>query len=151
MEKNLSPEQREKVEAHGWIHSSIIIEVQGNEKTHVKTSLENLVAKLEKEKGIDICSKSYEEARELGKGIYSCSVEIVLITRDFGRLIHVALLYSPSSLEIYTPKEIKFHIGEAQNALIDISNIVTTLAQTVFIQDGRIRQLQRLLQKEPKT
>lgn len=136
----LTENQREKVEEAGWIHASIIIEVQGNDKEHIKNALENLVGRLSSEKGIEICSTKYSEIVELQPSLYSYNADVEFIARDFGRLIHVALLYSPSAVEIFAPKEMKVPIGEAQNIMVDISNIVTSLAQAVFIQQGQLQK-----------
>jgi hypothetical protein len=135
---------RELIEDAGWINMSMIIEVQGNDQGHVKESLEKMAEKIKNEKNIEVYATDFDETKEIKENWYSLNLEIKLIARDFGRLTNIALLYSPSVVEILEPKDnIKIPIGEAQNILVDISNVVTALAQAVFIQEGRLKKMQK--------
>ncbi len=138
----LTEKQREKIEKGNWINTSIIVEVQGNDKDYVRESLEGLVSRLKKEKGVEVYETKYDEIREFKEKLFALNVEIKLLAKDFGVLIRISLLYSPSVIEIYAPKEIKIPIGEAQNIMADISNIVTKLAHAIFIQEGKLKKLQ---------
>lgn len=135
---------RELIEDAGWINLSMIIEVQGNDKGHVKKSLENMAEKIKQEKNVKVYAVDFDEIDEMKENWYSLNMELKLAARDFGRLTTLALLYSPSAVEILEPKDnIKIPIGEAQNILVDISNVVTSLAQAVFIQQGRLKKMQK--------
>ncbi len=140
MAPKLTDKQREKVEEGGWIHASMVVEVQGNEKEHVKKSLENHIDKIRKEPGVEIVSSNPAEPSEFKQGFYAASAELSILVKDFNVMTRAALLYSPSSIEIFEPKELKIPLGDAQNILNDISNIVTTLAHTVFVQEGQLRK-----------
>jgi len=135
-----TPKQIEKIKEGGWINAYFLIEVQGNDKEHIKKALEEMIGKLKMEQGIEIYSEKYDEIRELREKLYAYNVELKFIAKDFGRLTHAALLYSPSVVEIYEPKEIKIPVGEAQNMLVDVANIITSLAHTIFIQSGKLRK-----------
>ena len=149
---DLTDKQREMIEDGGWLHSSLIIEIQGNDKEHVKASLDRLVEKLKSEKGIDVYTTDFDEIQELKEKWYSLHVELKLLAKDFGRLTHVALTYSPSAIEILAPeKELKIPIGDAQNTLIDIANVVTSLAHAVFVQGGQLRKIQQEQGKKDNT
>ncbi len=139
----LTDKHREKLEVGNWINAYFLIEVQGNDKEHVKKSLEDLVGRLKQEKGVDIHEEKYDEMRELDKNLYSYNVELKFLAKDFSVLTHLALLYSPSSVEIYDPSKITIPVGDAQNMLIDISNVVTSLAHAMFIQSGKLRKYEQ--------
>lgn len=137
----LTDKQKELIEEAGWINASMIIEVQGNDKKYIKESLEKMVERFSNEKGAQLYDRKYEELQELQENWYSIHVELKFIAKDFGILTHIALLYSPSAFEIYEPKEVKIKVGEAQNILVDISNLVTSLAHTVYAQQGHLRKI----------
>ena len=136
----LTDKQIEKIRVGNWINASFLIEVQGNDKEYVKKSLEDMIARLKKEKGADVYEEKYDEIHELDKKLYSYNVEVRFLAKHFGILTHLTLLYSPSVVEIYEPKKITVEIGEAQNLLIDIASVVTSLAHALFIQTGKLRK-----------
>ncbi len=136
----LTDNQREKLELGKWINAYFLIEVQGNDKEHVKKALEELMNKFKKEAGVDSYEEKYSEIRELKDKHYAYHIETKFLAKDFNVLVHLALLYSPSVVEIYAPEKIILPIGDAQNILIDIANIVTSLAHALFIQTGKLRK-----------
>lgn len=150
MAAKLTDKQREKIEEGGWIYASMVVEVQGNEKEHVKKALETHIDKVRKEPGVEIISSKPSEPTEFKSGFYSASADLSVLVKDFNIMTRVALLYSPSSIEIFAPKEVKVPIGDAQNILNDISNIVTTLAHTVFVQEGQLRKYRPSEAKNPQ-
>ncbi len=140
----LTEKQYSKIEEGKWIHATITIEVQGNDKKYVKKALEDLVGKLKKERGVEIVEEKYSEISEIRDNFYSYSVDLDFLAHDFGIMTRIALLYSPSYVEIFEPKkEVKIPIGEAQNLLVDIAHIVTSLSHAVFIQRGKLKQLEQ--------
>ncbi len=137
----LTNSQREKLDEANWIHASTIVEVQGNDKDYIKKALDAHIDKIKKERGIEVYDAILSEPRELHEKLYSTNAELKFIAKDFNVLVRMATMYSPSALEIYSPKKITLPIGDAQNILADISNIVTSLAHTIFIQEGQLRKL----------
>ncbi len=137
----LTDKQREKIEDGGWMHATIAIEVQGNDKDYAKDALEKMIERMEKESGVQIVDKEFSDFEKTEKDLFSYSCEIEFIAHDFGKLTRIALLYSPSYYEIHKPKKVTIEIGEAQNMLADISHIVTSLSHAVFVQRGKLRQL----------
>lgn len=136
----LTSAQREKIEEGGWVHASMVVEVQGNDKDHIKGALERHIEKIKKEAGVDIYGVIFSDPTMFRENLFACNAELKFIAKDYSILAHLALLYSPSSIEIYEPKQINLPLGDAQNILVDISNIVTSLAHTIFIQEGQLRK-----------
>lgn len=144
MDKIAEAKANELAEEDGWINTGIIIEVQGNDEEHTRKSLEDMVERLSKEKGVKIYEADYSDINPLKEDWFSLHVDLKFVAKDFNRLVHVALLYSPSAAEILEPsKEIKLQVGDAQNLMIDIANVVTRLAHTVFAQQGMINKTQK--------
>jgi len=103
-----------------------------------------MVERLSKEQGIKIYEANYADLEKLKENWFSLHVDVKFVAKDFNKLVHVALLYSPSAAEILAPsKEIKLPIGDAQNLMIDIANVVTRLAHTVFAQQGMLQKAQK--------
>jgi len=132
---------KELVEDSGWVNASLIIEVQGNDKDHIKMALTTMVERLEKEKQVKVYDKKLSKIETLDSGLFSHHIEVKLVARDFGKMVYLALMYSPSSVEIISPKNITIPAGEAQNILADVSSIVVSLAHSVFAKQGEINRL----------
>lgn len=149
----LSEKQRELIDDAGWINTSIIIEVQGNDKEHTRNALEKIVERLKEEKGVDVYDVHYDDLHELEGNWFALNTEIKFIAKDFGTLSRIALLYSPAAAEILEPqKELKISVGDAQNILVDISEVVSSLAHTVFAAQGELNLAKKELEagKAPK-
>lgn len=139
----LTEKQIEKIKAGSWINASFIIEVQGNDQAHIKKSLEDMMLRLKQESGVEAYEEKYSEISKVKENFLTYNVEIRLIAKDFNVLTHLALLYSPSVVEIYEPKSISINVGDAQNILVDISSVVTSLAHALFIQSGKLRKYEQ--------
>jgi len=142
---------RELVEDGGWINATIIIEAQGNDKEHIKTALNTMIERLEDEKQIKVYKKTFSKPEDMEKGMFSSHVEVGIIARDFGKMVYMALMYSPSNVEILSPKNITVPAGEAQNILADVSSIVVSLAHSVFAKQGEINRLQGIAPSQKKS
>jgi hypothetical protein len=74
-------------------------------------------------------------------GLFSTWAQVKMLARDFTTLVKVATQYSPIGIEILRPAEVRLSLGEAQGALLDISQ--TSLNFTRMI-------MERMLSKEEK-
>ena len=133
---------RSLIDERKWINAEIIIEVQGNDEKHMKEALDALMERLEKEEKIKVYDKEYSKTDKLDTGLLSQHVEVKLVARDFGKMVYIALMYSPSNVEVLSPKNITVDSGEAQNILADISSVVVSLAHSVFAKQGEINRMQ---------
>jgi hypothetical protein len=142
---------RELIEDGGWINAAIIIEVQGNDKEHVEDALKNMIERLEKEEKIKVYEKNIHDPESLEGDMLSSHVEVKFVARDFGKLAYVALMYSPSSAQILSPKNLSLNAGEAENILADISSVVVSLAHSVFAAQGEINRLKGTAPSQKKS
>jgi len=139
------------IEEGGWINASMIIEVQGNDKGHIKTALDTLVERLEKEDQIKVYEKNFSKPEPLEGAMFSNHVEVKFVARDYGKMVFVALMYSPSSVEVLSPKNITIPSGEAGNILADVSSVVVSLAHSVFAKQGEINRLKGTAPSQKKS
>ncbi|MDP6585626.1 MAG: hypothetical protein QF535_13300, partial [Anaerolineales bacterium] len=142
---------KELIEDGKWINAEIIIEVQGNDKTHMKDALDKLVERLKKEEKIKVYETTFSDPETLESGLFSQHIDVKLVARDFGKMVYIALMYSPSNFEILSPKNITLPSGEAENILADVSSIVVSLAHSVFAKQGEINRLQGTAPSQKKT
>ncbi len=131
-DKDTDIDVEERVE-HGWIHLNMMIEVQGNNKDHINKALETLVKKLSLEKEFILLSDSIDKPSELGEKWFSNVVELELLAKGFDGLSKIAIQYSPSSLEILAPKEVKIRSNLLQQGLLDIASMITTFAHAAYL------------------
>lgn len=139
------------IEEGGWINASMIIEVQGNDKKHIKTALDNLMERLEKEDKIKVYEKNFSKPEVLEGEMFSNHVEVKFVARDYGKMVYTALMYSPSSVEVLSPKNITIPSGEAGNILADVSSVVVSLAHSVFAKQGEINRLKGTAPSQKKS
>lgn len=143
---------KELIDERGWLNASVIIEVQGNDTGYIKDALEGMVSKLEKVDHVRVYEKKFSDPvpMEHLKGIFASHVEIKLAARDFGKMVYIALMFSPSSIEFLSSKNITIPTGEAENILADISSIVTSLAHSVFAKQGEVNRLKGIAPSQKK-
>lgn len=129
----MRPDISDKIE-NGWIHIRNTLEVQGNDTEIVKKSLENMVSRLEKEEGVILLNKKFDEMREIEKKWYSDNAEIELLVKGVDRLIYIVVTYPPTTLEIIQPMEIKAKAFELQSALLDAATLINTFSNALNLQ-----------------
>ena len=133
----------EKVE-NGWIHYNMVLEVQGNDKKHIKKALKLLVDKLGKEKGTITLKKKIAKAETLKENWFSVFADLELLSKGYDNLSKVCVQFSPSSLEILAPAEISVKAVELQTAMLDMAGMIATLVHTAYM--ARNQALQQAAQ-----
>lgn len=129
----------EKVET-GWIHYKMILEVQGNDKDHVKQALKTLADRLGKEKGTITLKKKLEKPEELKEGWFSIFADLELLSKGYENLSKVCVQFSPSSLEILAPAEITMKANELQTAMLDLAGMIATLVHAAYMAKSKALQ-----------
>jgi len=122
----------EKVEK-GWVHLRFTIEIQGNNEEHIKKSLNKMVEAIGKKKFVILLKKKLDKMEEISDGWYSNFVEVEALIKGFDGLMEVATQFSPSTVEILAPKMISLPANELQNAMIDISSLISTFAHAAYL------------------
>ncbi|MBS3107791.1 hypothetical protein J4468_02640 [Candidatus Woesearchaeota archaeon] len=85
----------------------IIIEVLGGPKEHLETVIKNVVERLKKENGLKIISDKIFPIEQVDK-LFTTFAEIEFESENPKTLINICFDYMPSSIEILSPKNIKF-------------------------------------------
>ena len=96
----LTDKQLEKVKIANWINASFIIEVQGNDKEHVKKALGEMVSRLKQERGCELYEENYPEITELKDKLFSYHVELKFLAKDFNVPYQHTKIFLKEGLEI---------------------------------------------------
>ena len=109
-------EIEEKVQG-GSINCRITIEILGSPKEYVEKTLQIVLERLSKEKGVTIISEQKHPAQEQEK-MFSTYAEIELLFQNFETLTRISFDYMPSSIEILKPSDFKL-------SSLDLSNFIS--------------------------
>ncbi|HDD45934.1 MAG TPA: hypothetical protein ENG42_00515 [Candidatus Aenigmarchaeota archaeon] len=104
----------------GWINSWMMIEAMAMTEAVARNALEKHIKKMENEEGVIVYEKKFGEAKRIEKPFanikeaYSQVVELLVLTRNYDKLLYIVMNYAPSAIEILEPAEIILKVGEAQ-------------------------------------
>jgi len=133
--------------ANGWIHSRIMLEVEGNDKEHVHKALQEVCEKLKSEKGISVFKETFDSVKELRPGWFNLNVELELLVKGVDRFVYLVTSYPPVSLEILAPQDIACPASELQSALLGIAGYVNTLSNALHL---HVRKVQKAEAEQEK-
>ena len=117
----------------GWIHAAFSIEVQGNDRKHVNNALNNLIDNFEKNKIGVVLRRKLDKTEEIEKEWFSNNIEVEALFKDYEALSQLSTNYTPATLEIIAPREIKIPSNQLQNAMLNISSMITTFAHAAYM------------------
>jgi len=121
----------DKAAKRGAVLSTLHFDSHGKDAGAVKNSLIDFIARLSKEKGVLYCRGEVEAAIESGD-LYSSCAEVRLLTDNYANLVNVSLKYGPIAVEILKPDKIVLTLDEAQNVIVDASNISQDYAKYIY-------------------
>jgi hypothetical protein len=93
------------------IQAQIILEILGRPPEHIREGLQNLVTKLDTEKGIHVLEKKFHEPKQLegSKDLYTAFTEITIEADDLPSFFFILFSFMPSHVEIVYPEKIELH------------------------------------------
>ena len=101
------------------VKSRVTIEMLGSPKAHIEKTLKDYVAKLGKDKTVQILKEHYSPAQERD-GLFAIFVELEMWFKDVHHLLAFCFDAMPSTVEIMEPRELHIDAGEFQNFLNDM-------------------------------
>ncbi len=123
----LAPHIREAVEfeGEGGILLHAVIEVEAVEEEVLRKSLEEIVEKMEKEKGFvvrNVAISEIEKDEELN--IYYGHIDATILFPGLEPLIYFLFFYGPSVVEVLSTEDVKIDPGDLQRALVLAANMI---------------------------
>lgn len=116
----------------GGVQARLFIEAQGIDAEIVKKALQQLVDQLKKEPELFVYKADVDEViqdRQTKK--FTSLIEAELMAKNLRRLSQIVTRYGPSAVEVLAPESIKLSMSDAQDLLMDTSEVVSTLAHEV--------------------
>lgn len=126
----------------GWLHFRSMIEVQGNHKDTIQKAIDNMVERLEKEKFILVISDSQDDVKAIKEGWFSTNLDLEVLAKGYENAMRFAIHYSPSTMEILSPKEIRLKTNELQGSLLEVSGLLNTFAHAAYLARRQLQQVQ---------
>lgn len=146
----------EKYQDSKNIFASLIIEVIGKPAEHLIEVLEDIIKKINEEKGIKINSKKIHEAKPIEemKGFFSSFAEIEIEAEEMMHLVRIVFIYMPSHVEIIYPELIALTNNTWSTILTELIRKIHKYDETARILKGQNmimeKKLKELLPKEKK-
>lgn len=134
----ISKEQAQEKIAQGQIQALLSFEVLAVSEQAAKDSLAALIEKLDKDERVKIYKKDFSGMERVEKPLKNIEVgfsqvcEVEMVCKHFEDLIGVIIEYGPSACEILKPEKLTLGMGEAQNILNSISDMMHRFAQAGF-------------------
>lgn len=132
MAENVEETAKKRIK-DGWIKAWAAIEVLALTKEAAESSLKKHVEQMKKENDALIYKEEYKDVEEVShpfdksKKAFSMVVELEFAARRYETLVYLILNYAPSSVEILEPSTLKMDMGEGQNILNSLSELVHNL------------------------
>jgi hypothetical protein len=101
----------------------LVFEVMGRPKEHLAEALNDIIKKVESEKGISIEYSNINEPRELEKkkGFFTTFAEVEVNVEELTSLILIMFKYMPSHVELISPEKLVLE----NNSFSDLLNETT--------------------------
>lgn len=115
----------------GGVLALLYFDVHGKEKDQLVQLGTGFVQRLIGEDGVVYAVGEIDEPMQQ-EDMWATSLEVKLLTRDFGALGRICSMYSPFSLEILQPDEVKLGVSEAQEVLMGMSTSTYELKKIIF-------------------
>ena len=118
-EKSVDEITDDAIRQGGYL-AMVYFDLHGTTADSVKNLMVGFISKLTREPGVIYAVGEIDQPIEK-EGIFSTWAEVKLLASDFPTLVKISSQYSPIGVEILRPDQVKMTLGEAQGALLDIS------------------------------
>ncbi|HLE07962.1 MAG TPA: hypothetical protein VI933_05115 [archaeon] len=127
-------ESNEKVE-DGWLRIWFGLEALAVSEEITKKSLENLLERLESDSRVKVYRKEFSTAKmvenpipEIKEG-WSIVCETEFVAKKLDDVVQIVMEYGPSAAEILEPQKLSLNLGECQNILNGVSDMMHRFAR----------------------
>jgi len=105
---------------NGGLLCLLYFDLHGKNKEVLQQLAAGFVDNVLKQKGVVTALGDIDEPIER-EDLYSTSIELKVLTRDFGALVNLCALFSPINVEILRPSEVRITLDKAHELLVNIA------------------------------
>jgi len=148
-EKSVDEITEDAINEGGYL-AMVYFDLHATTQEAVQNLMVGFIGKLTKEPGVIYAVGEIDKPLEK-EGMFSTWAEVKLLSQDFPTLVRIASQYSPIGIEILRPDEVKMTLGEAQGALLDISqtsqNFTRLIMERMLSEDEKKEYGKKMLQR----
>lgn len=96
----------------GWIRCIVIFELAGKPKEHIEETLKAYMENIKRDERVALLAEEYADTEEHEDGMFStfCETEMLVVNAEV--LTWLAINFSPASIEILEPQELRLSSGD---------------------------------------
>ncbi|MCF7866138.1 hypothetical protein K9L67_00255 [Candidatus Woesearchaeota archaeon] len=138
----MDEKQADELVKKGYLYISVMFELVGNPKEHVKNALELVINKVKENENVEWVGHEIGEPEE-AKDLWSSFCDAELLVKDLATLSWIGFNFAPASMEIIEPAELKFKDKELTDFFGDLLSQVHVMNGTLI----EIKSQNKLLQR----
>ena|GEM_PF-5635881 len=115
----------------GGVVALLYFDLHGKDKGNLTKVATGFVQRIIGEEGVAYAVGEIDEPLKQ-EDMYSTSVEVKVLAKDFSTLSRLCSSFSPFSVEILEPGEIRMGVGDAQELLLNISTVTYDLKRYIY-------------------
>jgi hypothetical protein len=104
----------------GYLQINVLFEIVGNPKEYVAKALDEVMKRIEDEKGIAIISSEKGAPEDAGDGLWGTYCEAELLVKDLRVLSWLSFNFMPASIEIKAPSKLTIKDKEMTDFVGDL-------------------------------
>ncbi|MBU5557508.1 MAG: hypothetical protein QW751_00285 [Candidatus Aenigmatarchaeota archaeon] len=114
----------------GWLRAWLAFTALAANEDVTRAALSELIDKLDQDARVKLYKKEFgtlEKREKPLKGVdiaWSGTAEVELVTKDFDSLVQIVMQYGPSAVELLEPSKLTINVGEAQNILNSVAQMM---------------------------
>ncbi len=128
--------------ARGGVLALLYFDIHGNSPNVLKELAAGFVQRMLKEPGVVWALSEIDEPITQGE-FFSTSIEVKILTQDYSSLAKICATYSPFSLEILKPDEIRLTLNKAHELLLDVSTMAFDYKKYILEKLSKPEDLER--------
>ena len=139
----MDEKQAEEYVKKGYMYLSVMFEIVGSPKEHVKNALDTVVKKVKENEKIEWVGHEIGEPEEAQGGMWGSFCDAEILVKDIETISWLAFNFAPASIEIIEPAELKLKDKEMSDFFGDMLSQVHAVNTSLINERSSNKALQR--------
>ena len=132
VQRGMNEKEAQELIKKGYLYVSVMFELVGNPKEHVKTALELVEKNIKQDKEIIWVGHEVGTPEEVEGGMWGAFIDAELLVKDLNKLSWLAFNFAPASIELLDPSELKIKDKELTDFFGDLLSQVHTMNSSLI-------------------